>query len=556
MAWKRHISWTVFLSILVAIGYAVHLLLPPPTRWHLKGAVTILGITADSRQFWTLAMDPSSTNPLGGQRGPLQLRDFATGAVVAEYLASEPDLVGCSVSPSGRFVVGYDNDANCLHLIDRDSETERIVPLPETVKQRLDNNVPRGSRRVEKFALFSPNEAYLRFTEGYVHVGVWSCLIETSTCKIKRRFDKGEKLVGFLLDGYGLLQGANYKHGLWNIEKDQEETQRLGADGFRIYTAVRSPDFRHLITYSTYKDDRSRGAAVWDLATWQMHVVRDFHDLSFSPGGRWLIHVEHVRGDRDDGGMAPEKLQRFAFLNVASGERLGGFQIDGPFAHHPFGKYSVDESMMLVQTNSPDGKVKLDMMQLPEAKRLWTKALDPSAPLRTAAITADSSVMVAFQNSIEIWDGQTGDKQSTIGEPNRLGTFAWHPGLSKDRSLVHAIGFKQAPAGWWDDWGANYTPWLFPSVMILVADTRTGERLFDIALDSPDANYMLSDDGRTLVNSRADTENRWVLDHRAYDIPARPRWAWVVGVPAGLGGLVLGWRRWRQRKKVAAATTM
>jgi hypothetical protein len=416
-----------------------------------------------------------------------------------------------------------------------------MVPLPETVKQRLDSHGPRGSRRVDKFALFSPNEAYLRFTEG-VRVNDWSCLIETATGKIKRRFDKGETLYSFLLDGYGLLQGASYKHGLWNIEKDQEETQRLRTGGFQFYIADRSPDFRHLITY---KDDRSREAAVWDLATWQMHAVRDFHDLSFSPGGRWLIDVEHVRGDKDEGGMTPEKLQRFAILDVASGERLGGFQIDGLFVPRPFGKYSVDESMMLVQTNSLSGKVKLDMMQLPEAKRLWTKALDPSSPLRIAEITAASSVMVAFQNSIEIWNGQTGDMQSTIGEPNRLGAFAWHPGLSKDRSLVHAIGFKQAPAGWWDDWGAKCVPGLFPSVMIIVADTRTGERLFDLALDSPEANYMLSDDGRTLVNSRADAEEGWMRDHRAYDIPARPRWAWIVGVPVGLGGLVLGWRRWR-----------
>ena len=44
---KRAFAWTVFVALLAAIGYAVHLLLPPATRWQLQGPITILGVTAD-----------------------------------------------------------------------------------------------------------------------------------------------------------------------------------------------------------------------------------------------------------------------------------------------------------------------------------------------------------------------------------------------------------------------------------------------------------------------------------------------------------------------------
>ena len=119
---------------------------------------------------------------------------------------------------------------------------------------------------------------------------------------------------------------------------------------------------------------------------------------------------------------------------------------------------------------------------------------------------------------------------------------------------MHAIGFKQGPPGWWDAWGAKHMPWLFPPGMIVVADMSNGKRLLEVPFFDYDANYLMSDDGRSLVMSRTESADAAVRDHRAYDVPARPRWGWVVGVPAGLGGAFLSWRR--LHRKPAATPTL
>jgi len=80
MAWKRHLSRSMLLALLAAIGYGVHLLLPPSPRWTLPGHLEIIGITADSRQFWTA---PQITGYDQGTRTSFQLRDLSDGSVAA-----------------------------------------------------------------------------------------------------------------------------------------------------------------------------------------------------------------------------------------------------------------------------------------------------------------------------------------------------------------------------------------------------------------------------------------------------------------------------------------
>ena len=105
MAWKRHLARAIFLAVLAAIGYAVHMLLPPVPRWELQGPSEIIGLTSNNRHFWTIALDAKGGDD-GGRRGPLQLRELARGAIVAEYLKSEPSVFEGLMSSSGRFVAG------------------------------------------------------------------------------------------------------------------------------------------------------------------------------------------------------------------------------------------------------------------------------------------------------------------------------------------------------------------------------------------------------------------------------------------------------------------
>jgi hypothetical protein len=209
--------------------------------------------------------------------------------------------------------------------------------------------------------------------------------------------------------------------------------------------------------------------------------------------------------------------------------------------------------MCLLISNSPTGEPLLEARRLPDGTRLWRKPAELLHAAWRHEFTANNSVLFALDDTIEIWDGETGNRTSTVWKPNHLGKFKWvyQPELSHDRRFVHCIGLKTSSAGWWDEWASKRLPWLFPTGIVLVADATSGRNLLHLPLRSfqpYDVVTRLSEDGQFLVLSWAESETgAW--RHSAYDIPARPRWAWIIGVPAGVYGTVLSLRELRRRSK-------
>jgi hypothetical protein len=531
MTWKRTISRALFLALLAAIGYAVHLLLPPAPRWRLQGPLEILGLTADGRHFWTIALKPIDDFN-GGRRGPLQLRDLGNGAVVAEYMTSEPGLFGCVMSKSGRFVVAYDNNANCLHVIDSEGDVENLVQLDAGVKVRLDNFMRGGVIPDDNCAFFAPNEKYFQFTER--GGGSWTCLIETATGKIKKPFSVPASIRAYLADGSFACLPNKDASGffLWNLETDQEESHRLGPFTHWYYV---SPNSRFLVSYA---DRTLSEAAIWDSTNWQRKTVHNFDAVTFSPASRWMICRDRLDNLEEE---------RVSILDPVTGKLVGTHQIEGLSLHHAF---SGDDSRYLVTTKSKSGKLSLEMLQLPEGKRVWIKPLDSKADSPSYQFTADGSVMMALDTAIIVLDGETGAEKFIV-----LNDFSgWSdPILTKDRKFAHCAGLRTNATGWWDEWIAKWLPWLLRRGIVFVANAESGRLLLGVPYDAQnDVKIWLTEDGESLVVSQTDREEGRVYDHRAYAVPVRPRWAWIVGVPAGLGGLVLGWRRWRNRKRQPA----
>lgn len=561
MAWKRYLARAIFLAVLAAIGYGVHLLLPPAPRWTLEGPFEILGITADSKQFWTVK-SPSKDNELMARQGPLRLRNMNNGEATAEFLTTVRLLGGCRASPSGRFVAAYDAHANCMHIVDGEGNQDHRVPLPEVVQLRLEKFKKRhGGLPASDVFLFSSDERHVTFSED-VHVGRrYSVVVDTTTGKIKSRFVNAESIDAIVGDGsYALFSSYDAKQILWDIVDNHDESKRLVPYGRRLpyggyvrgnstWTTI-SPTGRHFLT------SNGTEVALCDSITWKLRKIPSWHDLSFSPSGRFLIDEERVAGDGKQG-KAPVTHHRITLFDAESGKRLGSYEFEGTGERHRQ-TFSSDESMCLLITSSPAEELFLEARRLPDGTRLWRKPVELPSPLWSYQFTANNSLMFAFDDTIEIWDGQTGEKKATVWKPNHLGTFRWayQPVLCNERRLLHCIGLKTTPAGWWDEWASKRAPWLCPTGMVLVADANAGQILFNLPVRSfqpHDAVTWLSEDGQTLIFSWMESETgAW--HHSAYDIPARPRWGWVVGVPLGLGGLVLGWRRWRQRKKLSIAT--
>lgn len=539
MAWKRRISWTIFLALLAALGYAVHLLLPPAPRWELEGPLEIIGLTADSRQFWTVVR-MSGAEEVSGHCGPVQLRDLASGKVVKEYVSVGLRLFDFAVSASGQFVIASNQKEGCLYLIDRERDSERLIVLDEVVKDRLSERASYA---------FTPNEAYLLFSiQGSGRGPNCSRLIEAATGKIKKRFDNGESFQQFLGDSsYALFVGKGDRYSLWNLDKGEYDTERLGKN-FYVYgedpdSTDISQNGRCLLTGSETE------AAAWDLNHWQMTKIRDGHRLSFSPTGRFLIDVERILVEVDVGAFEARKL-RIAVRDLRSAERLGGFQTEG-FAFRDRYRFSKDETMCLIPCTCVSGDVMLELFHLPDGQRLWCKSVASKVLPLSCFFDTDNSVVVVGRN-IEVLNSLTGEKKTTIWSADRMsGIFDSHAStlLSKNQRLVWGEAHRSGAAGWWDKSAEAWAPWMIPKVLAFVADTQTGRELLSVPfMYKGSTSSLLSDDNQTLILSQTDQDHR-VYTHRAYDVPARPRWAWIVGVPAGLGGLVLGWRRWRKRKR-------
>lgn len=534
MAWKRLISWTVLLAVLAAPGYLIHLLLPPAARWQLEGSFEILGITYDCRQFWTVSLKYNDDTDDWRQRGPLQFRDMATGAVVAEYMSSEPELFACAMSPSGRFVVVHDNDANCLRLIDGERNVEREVALDEAVKRNLDNAIRVGVFR-SGVAKFAANENYFQFRLAHGLAGEsCSLLIDTTTGAIKKRIYIGKEIDYFLLEGsYGLSNTVQPRCRIWKVENDEDETDRLGP--YTTFCAV-SADLRFLVA-----KDHASNAAIWDLTNWQCKTFCAHANVKVSPASRWLFNSKVLENHLQE---------RTEILDLATGKFVGQYQRDARVFQEVFSR---DDTRCLLLRGAQH-PCELEMVELPKGNTLWSRPLDGNENTPEFQFANDGSVLLVFDNRIELWDGRTGDEKASIWRPSRWRAVKWQsgPNLSKDRRIAQFWGTHNAGEGWCEVWAAKWMPWLVPTEIVLIADANRGHLLLQIP--SQHANPLLTEDGRCLILTQGDPVTDQIYGHCAYDIPARPRWAWVVGVPIGLGGLVLGWRRWRQRKKAAVAT--
>ena len=93
-------------------------------------------------------------------------------------------------------------------------------------------------------------------------------------------------------------------------------------------------------------------------------------------------------------------------------------------------------------------------------------------------------------------------------------------------------------------------PWAFPGEFVLVVDASRGRQL--LHLPCQHGASVLTEDARALIVTQADPVTEEIHGHRAYDLPARPRWAWVVSVPAGVLGAVVGLRDLRRRRNEAS----
>lgn len=130
------------------------------------------------------------------------------------------------------------------------------------------------------------------------------------------------------------------------------------------------------------------------------------------------------------------------------------------------------------------------------------------------------------------------------------------------RALVQGGGFRlrnqEKARGWGERFFQWLESWFKPSDPLGLLKRETSHQVIDLEAGNillelnavGEGRSFLSDDGKSLlVQENRSTEGTTTL--HCFDVPARKPWAWIIGVPVGIGVCVVAWK-WLRRKRRAA----
>ena len=353
---KRIIGWSVFLLLLVLLGFFLARLLPPQP-WssfeipRKNNHQLQLVSNNDGASLVTWSYPPYWTAP---HRGPIQVWDTNTGRCRHQYL-DRIDLSRAFVfSPSHRFLAIHDANG-FLHLVDFDGNRERKIP---------------GAAHHFNELVFSPAEQFLLVLDK--NKGGNSYLIETETGVIKKKI---KEIVEF--------HAFSAKDEVFVFATHERETGICDLQSRRPFQFLKNtkavalaPDGRHLLAWKDQKGAHLKGI-LWDISAGKplpgFEIEYLFEQgLLFSPDSKILA-------------LANEGKE-VIFWDVLGRKQLGK-PIPVPFFFIRKAAFSPDSKLLLLT-----GRDKLLVLDLQGIR--WQKKIDWHELL----ITPDSRFLVASIN--------------------------------------------------------------------------------------------------------------------------------------------------------------
>jgi WD40 repeat protein len=515
----RLLRWSLFGLALVGLGFLLNVWLLPRPRCviPIPARVRIEFLSDDGSTILTsrLTIQDSVT-------GPLQAWDTKTGENLGSFL---DNFQASSLSPDGRFLAALGHGD--LHLIKLKParEAKKIIEFlwdldsvelafssgghflaAASIANGTGHFVECSTGRVAKslqelaFFRFLPDERALIVEEGKFFV--W----DPRTGKAIRTF-KAMDPIDLSPNGRTLLAQSADK-GVFLLDMRTEETTPLDpriSEG-PIRSAF-SPDGKTLVTFSKIIEPLE--IAVWDVASGNLRHAEKIADLDlravvFSPDSALFLQGDYLRDSST--GRVLWKRNLFA--------QMGGIEVSPALFDVRFSP----DSQFLVRSNGFS----------------FEKIDAPTGEIRTNISPIGFSTDV-FRSERCIQSTKDGSFYSV-----------WLPANQGPSFLEELLG------DWWP-WKTN-----LDDRKITVFETATG-RIVSELQGRYGAGY-LSNDGRTMVTPYLDADGSYSM--RIYDLPLRPPLLLVVGIPLGLGLLVLFFSRWRARRRgrsavasVATATT-
>jgi WD40 repeat protein len=478
--------------------------------------------------------------PAGSLENPIQIWNTHSGKLEGTYL-KDSRAWQQEFSPRFRYIAARDFEPDPaqrqtnLHLADLQAKTEKRIPFKGSFDYR-----------------FSPQETFVLVSEESGKTNKAFHLVKTATGKVAMTF-QGSVFHGFVPDESLIVFEA--RHGdstdlcIWNVPLQKVvHTLPKVSGGVTL-----SPDGR---TVAAIMAD---ALLFPDLRTFQTRRFRS--RIGVGPESKMIFSP--------DGGTLALFLESnvavwkgIEIWDVAAGQqkhgdfdRLKNWRWD-PANFNSWGStfcfvaFSPDSALFALAAATPDG-ARVGVWDLSSAALLWME--EPIDAYLGLAFTADSQFLIADpeRNTAEIRYARTGQKHrvysasySPLAKPQ--------PGdatceFTRDLRFITIRSDRTREPHFLEKLLGDWWPKGSPTVkQMKVAEAITGRELARLQSASLEEAF-LSEDGQTLVTKHQENAKAVM---RVWDLPLRPPLRLVIGIPLGLGLLVLLFSRWRARINV------
>ncbi|MBI3408336.1 MAG: WD40 repeat domain-containing protein [Planctomycetes bacterium] len=495
---RRWIGWTLFAAFLGLLGWALYAVLPPQPRW-------------------TVGTDHHLYNFLKDGSGVITTSIHSDGPKAALYSVETGELRGAALAEhrmvwrSSHYHNGTLLDTGGRKLVYGHLENSKewtviwpALPMP--------------------IAEFSP-EGDLVTLQGPKEVWIIEAATGLMLDQHTADYELGRTLIftpEYVVTNLTKDQGLR----LWNRKTLQAEVRPVnGRPRFA------SKNGQYLIM------EAPKGCfMLWDLPNFKegthLGTFESYLGVAFSSQGVMAVW------DRDE-----NKPCHLELWDLATRTRIARIAI--PPACGSWGVFSPTGDLFAL-----DGPG-LAVYGVSQGKILWSVQGEKNSHLE---FSSNSRFLVWYimSKKLALFDAETGEPYRTF-QPSVDG-----PPVSRvDVGNLYAFGSNYAvmmeemsgEAGWLEKLLLLLPGGIFPEgwTRVTVIDLNKGEETcrFDLPNGQQGHCAIITEDGQSLVTLR-DGISPWLL--QCWDVPPRRSWAWIIGVPAGLGVIVVGWRMWGNRK--------
>ena len=523
----RLLRWSLFGLALVGLGFLLDGRLAPQPRSTIS--VRDFGCAFLSRDGKTIFTGPILREGSRSVECPCQAWDTNSGLLLETFLEGK-SASQFKLSPSLRFLALQPAEGV------PGEESVTVINLEQKSQTRL---TFKGNSKIS-FS-FSPRETFLLAYQSTRHSGCKQAyLLDLVTGKVVQTFEKVFCFDGFACNDRFLLFSTKMREEIffdlhiWDT-RTRQLMRTLPTEG----EVVLSPDGRMLAVKN------SDGWMLMNLANNRILLAPPkgpAYKKTFSPDSKTLASFLHngTLELRDVDTGKPRILN--AKWRDPQNDVLVHLEWD------PLVAFSPDSTMFLMSCPQSEG-FGIGLFDVASESLLWQMKLDHE--ICELRFTEDSRFLICNpieRAQFEVIEARSGERLRTFTMED-YSSWEFTPGsqfVTVRTSFHRQPSFLEKILG---DWASSKNDAGWGPFQARVAESVTGREWARLMFQDLQ-NAWLSPDGQTLVTQHSQDDRNLL---RVWDLPLRPPLRLVIGIPLGLGLLVLLFTRWRARRRGRAA---